>query len=154
MSTRYSHGPRRSRPYSNVGPVEALAGFTGSELSALEDCATDRPSDWVRVTCPVCGVVRVRADRVVLRNCTDDLSWSYRAQCSDCNSTFLGFTPESLALPAIAAGVQVETWTMPVPSARRGGSPLRAVDALELHLALLEPDWFDELERVEPQSDR
>jgi hypothetical protein len=154
MTARNSHGPRRSRPYSNVGPVEALAGFTRSERGALEGTTTDRPSDWVRVTCPVCGVVRVRADRVVLRNCLDDLSWSYRARCSGCNATFLAFTPESLALPAIAVGVEVETWTMPVPSPRRGGSPLRAVDVLELHLALLEPDWFDELERVEPQSDR
>ena len=48
---------------------------------------------------------------------------------------FLGNTPEALALAAIAAGVSVETWTLPVPSARRPGAPLQAADLLALHLA-------------------
>jgi hypothetical protein len=92
----------------------------------------------------------VRADLVVVRNCVDDQSWSYRARCSRCDTTFVGATPASLARPAVAAGIAIELWTLPKPSARRSGSPLRAVDALELHLALLESDWFDQLARVEP----
>lgn len=140
MTISHSHGPKRSRPRSSRRPVDVVT--TGS-LDA---------SPWVRVTCPECGVVRVRADRVVVRNCTDDESWSYRARCSSCDTTFVGATPVALALPAVAAGLAVELWTLPKPSTRREGSPLQLVDALELHLALLESDWFDEMARVEPRD--
>jgi hypothetical protein len=95
----------------------------------------------------------VRADLVVVRNCVDDQSWSYRARCCKCDTTFIGATPASLARGAVAAGLAIELWTLPKPSARRTGSPLRAVDALELHLAMLESDWFDHLARVEPLGD-
>jgi hypothetical protein len=105
---------------------------------------------WVRVTCPDCGVVRVRTDRVVVRNCVDNQTWTYRANCSQCGAVFLGDTPESLALAAIGAGVSVETWTLPVASTRRPGPPIEATDILELHLALLEHDWFDRLAQVRP----
>ena len=69
-------------------------------------------SNWVRVTCPACGVVRVRADRVVVRSCTDDQSWSYRAMCSQCDTIFVAETP----IGARVAG-------------DRRGSPGRALDA-------------------------
>ncbi len=133
-----SQGPQRSRPRVNARPNPVPAAKIGSA------------TPWVRVTCPECGIVRVRADRVVVRNCIDDNSWSYRARCSSCDTTFVDTTPVSLALPAVAAGLAVEIWTRPTPSARRGGGPLEMVDALELHLALLEPDWFDQLARTEP----
>ena len=109
---------------------------------------------WVRVTCPACGVVRVRSDRVVIRNCIDDEAWSYRARCSRCETTFVENTPSALALAAIAAGMIVELWSLPRPSHRHAGVPLHLVDVLELHLALLEPDWLDELARVEPRDER
>ncbi len=99
-------------------------------------------------------MVRVPAASVVVRNCVDDQSWSYRARCSQCDTTFVDTTPESLALQALAAGLPVELWTLPKPSPRYQGSPIQAVDALELHLALAESDWFDQLVRVEPFGDR
>jgi hypothetical protein len=116
----------------------------------------------VRVRCPECGIVRVRADRVVVRRCVDDQSWSYRARCPVCDSLFVGATPATLAVAAVMAGVAVEVWTRPAPSERRSGPPLRAIDALELHLALLEPDWFAQVTRLvtrpvpraEPSPDR
>ena len=138
MTIGHSRGPRRTRPCGSNRPTGVA--ITGAESS----------SHWVSVTCPACGVVRVRADFVVVRNCVDDQSWSYRARCSKCDTTFVGGTPAALALPAVAAGLAIELWTLPKPSARRSGSPLRAVDALELHLALLDSDWFDRLSRVEP----
>ena len=138
MTTGHARGPRRSRPCGSTRP-------TGVAITRAESS-----SDWVSVTCPACGVVRVRADLVVVRNCVDDESWSYRARCSKCETTFVGGTPAALARPAVAAGLAIELWTLPKPSARRSGSPLRAVDALELHLALLDSDWFDQLSRVEP----
>ncbi len=180
MTTRHSRGPRRSRPCPNTQPIApthaetAATARTSMYDPSLDDTAglvpadvvpvdvvpvdagtvVERPSHWVRVTCPTCGVVRVRADRVVVRNCVDDQTWSYRARCSECETTFIGFTPAALALPAVAAGLVVESWTLPVPSPRHSGSPLHAVDALGLHLAMLETDWFDQLARVEPLGDR
>jgi hypothetical protein len=98
--------------------------------------------------------VRVRTDRVVLRRCVDDQTWSYRARCSSCEVTFVDSTPALLALPAVAAGVELELWSLPRPSGRASGSTLQAIDLLELHLALLEPDWFDQMARVKPGGDR
>ncbi|MCU1468307.1 MAG: hypothetical protein JWM72_4235 [Actinomycetia bacterium] len=142
MTIAHSHGPRKSRPSATGRPAGAST------------VASEMPFRWVRVTCPACGIVRVRTDRVVLRSCVDDQTWSYRARCSSCEVTFVDSTPASLALPAIAAGVGLELWSLPRPSARASGSPLRAVDLLELHLALLEPDWFDRLASVQPGGDR
>jgi hypothetical protein len=144
MRARDVHGPRRSRPGVSVPRIA---------VSKPDPAIVRRPSHWVRVTCPVCGVVRVRAERVVLRHCIDDQTWSYRARCSACDTTFVGSTPESLALAALIAGLKVETWTLPLPSPRGSASPLRELDALELHLALLEPDWFEHLARAEPGGD-
>lgn len=142
MTTRHPRGPRHSRPRDRGRPIDITSALGAS------------PSRWVKVTCPACGVVRVLAGHVVVRNCIDDQSWSYRARCSRCDTTFVGTTPESLALPAVAAGLAVELWRLPRPSARCAGSTLETVDALELHLALLEPDWFEEWMRVEPLGDR
>jgi len=144
MTASHAHGPKRSRPHGAGRPTDTSA------VTPLASVVTPVASAWVRVTCPDCGVVRVRADHVVVRNCADDQSWSYRARCSSCDIVFIGATPVSLALPAVAAGLMVEVWTLPKPRARREGSRLQVVDALELHLALLESDWFDELVRVEP----
>jgi hypothetical protein len=138
MTTSRPRGARRSRPCGGGRPIANLP------------VRRDVPKPWVRVTCPACGVVRVRSDRVVIRNCVDDESWSYRARCSGCDTIFVGITPSELALPAVAAGIVVELWTLPRPSSRHTGAPLNDVDALELHLALLEPDWFGEMARVEP----
>ena len=133
----FARGPRQSRPAATGRPA------------GVSNAASDKPFHWVRVTCPACGVVRVLAGLVVVRNCVDDQSWSYRARCSQCDTTFVRHDPESLALPAVAAGVGLELWSLPRPSARASGSALRAIDVLELHLALLEPDWFDQMASVE-----
>jgi hypothetical protein len=142
MTTRPSRGPKRSH---HRGSSDRPRGTLNAAFAEV--------SKWVRVTCPACGVVRVRSSRVVVRNCVDDQSWSYRAVCSQCDTMFVAMTPAVLALPAIEAGLPVELWTLPTLSGRYSGSPIHAVDALELHLALLEPDWFDELARVEPHGD-
>ncbi|MDQ1477600.1 MAG: hypothetical protein QOE62_2829 [Actinomycetota bacterium] len=141
MTIAHSHGPRRSRPCATGRPA------------GVSKLASEQRFRWVRVTCPSCGIVRVRTDRVVLRRCVDDQKWSYRARCSSCEVTFVESTPASLALPAIAAGVELELWSLPRPSARASGSALRSIDLLALHLALLEPDWFDQMASVKPGGD-
>ena len=142
MTTRHPRGSHHPRLR---GSAEGPASSDGLAESSLR---------WVRVTCPSCGAVRVRADHVVVRKCIDDRSWSYRARCSQCDTMFVGTTPEALALPALAAGLAIELWRLPQPSGRRPGAPMQAVDALELHFALLEPDWFDRWTGVEPRDDR
>ena len=137
MTIAHSHGPRRSRP-----------GTAG-----VSNAASEKTFPWVRVTCPACGIVRVRTDRVVLRRCVDDQTWSYRARCSSCEVMFVDSTPASLALPAVAAGVELELWSLPRLSARASGPSLQAIDLLELHLALREPDWFDQMTSVKPGGD-
>jgi len=147
MTTRHPRGSRRSHPHGSGSPARS------DHVHEVLNAAFPGLSNWVRVTCPACGVVRVRSDRVVVRNCTDDQTWSYRAMCSQCDKMFVATTPSVLALPAIAAGLSVELWTRPKLSGRYEGSPIHSVDALELHLALLEPDWFEQLERVVPIGD-
>jgi hypothetical protein len=153
MTARHSHEPRRSRPHPSLRRRIKDRGGAQPTVIDLPDVdlpAPDGSVHWVRVTCPECGIVRVPTERVVVRNCVDDQTWSYRARCSECETTFLGDTPEGLALAALAAGVSVELWTLPIPSARRPGPPIQATDLLTLHLELLEFDWFDRLSRVEP----
>ena len=96
-----ARGPRRSRPCGSNRPIGVAITGAGNA------------SEWVSVTCPACGVVRVRADLVVVRNCLDDQSWSYRTRCSSCETTFVGATPSWLARPAVAAGLAIELWTLP-----------------------------------------
>jgi hypothetical protein len=153
MTARHSHEPRRSRPHPSLRRRVANRGEAEPTVLDLPDPASAAPDGsvhWVRVTCPDCGIVRVPTERVVVRNCVDDQTWSYRARCSECGTTFLGDTPDGLALAALAAGVSVEIWTLPIPSARCPGPPIEAADLLALHLALMEYDWFDRLSRVEP----
>jgi hypothetical protein len=51
-----------------------------------------------------------------------------------------------LAVEAFAAGSSLEVWHLPAElRERRNGPPLSLVDMVELHLALAEPDWYDEL---------
>ena len=135
MATGQSHS-RRKRPRNDA--------------RIAPEANADAPDRCVRVTCPACGVVRVRVNEVVLRNCVDDNSWSYRARCSRCGTLFVAATPPALALPAVTAGVSVEQWSMPVPSARHSAGPIRETDAMALHVALMKPDWFDELLRELP----
>jgi hypothetical protein len=147
MAARHPHEPRRSRPFPSFPrPMTDAA----ERPDRADRTARDGSVHWVRVTCPDCGVVRVGTDRVVIRNCVDNQTWSYRARCSQCGTVFLGDTPEALAIAAIGAGVSVETWTLPVASARRPGPPLRAADVVELHVALLADDWFERLAQVQP----
>jgi hypothetical protein len=153
MTARHSHEPRRSRPHPSLRRHVANRDVAEPTLLDLPDPAqpaSDGSVHWVRVTCPGCGIVRVPIEQVVVRNCVDDQTWSYRARCSQCGTTFLGDTPEGLALAALAAGVSVEIWTLPIPSARRPGPPIQAADLLALHLALTEYDWFDRLSGAEP----
>ena len=103
----------------------------------------------VRVQCPDCAVVRVPADQVTLRNCVDDGRWDYWFLCPSCGRLSAGESTSWLAVEAFAAGSALEVWHLPAELRERPeGPPLSLVDLVELHLALAEPDWFDDLLRT------
>jgi hypothetical protein len=100
----------------------------------------------LRVRCPDCSVVRVRANEVTLRNCVDDGRWDYRFRCPRCGRLTAGESTSWLAVEAFAAGSALEVWHLPDElDEPHDGPPLSLVDLVELHLALAEPDWYDEM---------
>jgi hypothetical protein len=89
--------------------------------------------------------VRVPANEVTLRNCVDDGRWDYRFLCPRCGRLSAGESTSWLAVEAFAAGSALEVWHLPAELREpRDGPPLSLVDLVELHLALAEPDWYDE----------
>ena len=100
------------------------------------------------VSCRDCGQARMPLDAVTLRGCLDDDQWSYRFTCPACGLATVEGTSVSRALDAVEIGVGVETWRYPAElDERHDGPVLNLVDVLELHRALVEPDWFDALVR-------
>ena len=98
------------------------------------------------VSCPDCSDQRVGVGDITLRMCRDDGSWSYCFRCPACRLRAVGQTSASAATDAISAGAAFESWSWPLEmSERRDGPPLTLSDVLELHLVLLEPDWFESL---------
>ena len=100
----------------------------------------------VRVSCPTCGQVNVAPDEVTIRNCVDTDEWAYAFVCGGCGLRAAGSTNRRGALGAVHAGSKFETWRLPVELPEWSDAPpLTCVDLLELRLALIEPDWIDEL---------
>jgi hypothetical protein len=106
-------------------------------------------SPSLRVYCLDCAVVTVPAHEVVLRNCLDDDRWEYRFTCPICELVSVGPTDRRLALDAFSAGSTVEHWRLPAElQESHAGPPLRMRDLGELHMELLEPEWFAAVERM------
>ena len=96
------------------------------------------------VKCPDCGEFRVSPREVTVRCCVDDGTWSYRFTCPNCGGITIGESLERSLMDAIGAGAHLEEWTLPTELLERpDGPPFTTTDILELHLAMLEPDWFD-----------
>jgi predicted RNA-binding Zn-ribbon protein involved in translation (DUF1610 family) len=107
------------------------------------------------VKCPDCGDLRVSPEAVTVRSCVDDGAWSYRFTCPSCHRATVGKSVMKPLMEAVDAGAGFEAWTMPTDLDVRPVGPLFTLaDVLELHLLLLEPDWFDELRRCELDSER
>ena len=106
-----------------------------------------RPT-YICVHCPHCDVVRVPAETVTLRHCTNDGRWDYWIQCAVCGERSAGPSNWWLALEAFAAGARLEEWQLPDELREpHHGAPLNLLDLAELHLALAEPAWLDALAR-------
>jgi hypothetical protein len=107
------------------------------------------------VKCPDCGERRVPPEAVTVRSCVDNGVWSYRFTCPGCHLPAVGESAMKSLLDTVDAGASLEAWSLPTDLDRRpSGPPFTLVDVLELHLLLLEPNWFDELERCEHDAER
>ena len=95
------------------------------------------------VQCPDCGDMRVAPEAVTVRSCIDTDAWSYRFTCPKCHLRTIGYTATAALLDAVDAGADFEAWMLPTDLGDRPeGPPFTLADVLELHLLLLEPDWF------------
>lgn len=100
----------------------------------------------IRVECSRCGQLRVAASNVTIRICADTKDCSYRFMCPNCDTRNCASTSQERALAAVNAGSACESWTLPAErNERPSGPPLTLVDLLELRLALIEPDWINQL---------
>jgi len=103
----------------------------------------------VIVSCPECGQIRVPVAGVTVRGCLDDDTWSYRFTCEECGEATFQPTSSRRALDAAEIGANLETWHYPAELDEvHDGPTLNLVDEVELHRALLEPDWFDDFANV------
>jgi len=101
------------------------------------------------VNCRDCGQIRTPVAGVTIRGCLDDDTWSYRFTCPDCGLPTVEDTSAARALDAVEVGVRLETWRYPLElDERHDGPKLNLVDVLELHRALIEPDWFETFTKV------
>jgi hypothetical protein len=83
---------------------------------------------------------------VTLRNCVDDGRWDYWFMCPRCGRLSAGQSTSWLAVEAFAAGSALEVWHLPDElHETHDGPPLSLVDLVELHLALSEPGWYEQL---------
>ena len=110
------------------------------------------PTNWehgIIVNCRDCGQIRIAVAAVTIRGCLDDDSWSYRFVCPDCDLPTVEDTSAARALDAVEIGVNLETWHYPIElDEKHDGPKLNLVDVLELHRALIEPDWFETFAKV------
>ena len=77
MANRHPRGPRQSRPLPRAAERDRHSRPPGE------------PYALGPVTCPGAAWFGFVLSRVVVRNCIDDQSWSYRARCSQCDTTFV-----------------------------------------------------------------
>jgi predicted RNA-binding Zn-ribbon protein involved in translation (DUF1610 family) len=107
------------------------------------------------VSCRDCGQTRIPVSGVTIRGCLDDDQWSYRFTCPECGLPTVEATSATRALDAAEIGVNLETWRYPAEMHElHDGPKLNLVDVLELHRALVEPDWFDALIRAGVEETR
>jgi predicted RNA-binding Zn-ribbon protein involved in translation (DUF1610 family) len=102
---------------------------------------------FVRAQCDDCGIVRVTIADVALRVCADNRELSYVFRCPQCGGANARQSTDGIIGLLVRAGASVETWRLPAElfEARPLGPVLTPDDLLDFHLALEQPDWFDDL---------
>jgi predicted RNA-binding Zn-ribbon protein involved in translation (DUF1610 family) len=119
----------------------------------------------IRAICPRCGEVELRPSDLLLRRVLDGdgtvtEASTYRFSCPDCACLVEKPADGRLAALLTTGGVPVED-VATAPRARLlvtlhpempgEGPPLTCDDLLDLHLALEDPSWFDQLVASTPR---
>ena len=103
----------------------------------------------VIVSCPECGQTRVPTDRSRPRTVSTTTTWSYRFACGACGRPTVEPTSRAGRSTRSKWASNLETWHYPSELHEvHDGPKMNLVDVLELHRALLEPDWFDAFAKV------
>jgi hypothetical protein len=103
----------------------------------------------VVVKCPDCFEARLSPERVTLRHCLDDETWSYRFTCPECHVSAVATTGDQAARAAMEAGCPIEIWRLPGELLEpHEGPALTLSDILELHEEMQQPDWLDSFARA------
>ena len=100
----------------------------------------NRISATIRVTCPACGDLELRADQVqVLINPVDQRS-SYAFRCTECEIVITKPAEERVVRILVSSGVAVRPWRIPAEVAEaREGQPINWDDILDFHNQLCDP---------------
>jgi hypothetical protein len=107
----------------------------------------------IRAQCPECGDVRLEANDLTVRVCSDDDAGSYWFRCPACDAPVAkAATPHVVEL-LVSSGVRLDMWRRPAElQEARTGPPLTHDDLLDFHVMLESDDWQEELERSTGQA--
>lgn len=119
----------------------------------------------IRATCPSCGEVELRPDDVVLHRVLDTggalpAGTCYRFSCPECAGVVEKPADDRIAGLLTSGGVSTEDVVArsslrtprPIhPELPPDGPPLTLDDLIDLHLALEDPRWFEQLLAVTPR---
>jgi uncharacterized Zn finger protein len=100
----------------------------------------NRTSATIRVTCPACGDLELRADQVQVLINPEDQRSSYAFRCTICEVVITKPADERVVRILVSSGVAVRPWRIPAEvSEQRHGQPISWDDILELHTLLADP---------------
>ena len=128
--------------------VEKRGVTCGAEKAAWAGCILPLPwpprvlframnSALVRVSCPGCGVVEVRADDITIRACVELVQNTYRFRCVRCDTFVIKDASQSTVLLLLRAGATVETWHVPEDLRERPDDPpIHIDDLIDFHFQL------------------
>jgi hypothetical protein len=107
----------------------------------------------IRAQCPSCGDVRLTAQDLTVRVCSDDDRGSYHFRCPGCDAPVAKPASDHIVELLVSSGVPLEMWRRPAELLEAHTGPaLTPDDLLDFHVLLQRPDWMEELERSDRPS--
>ena len=94
-------------------------------------------SGIVRVSCPGCGEIEVRADEITVRACSELAQNIYRFRCDRCETFVIKDASPSTVQLLIRAGVRIDPWR-PSTGQRelRNDPPIHIDELIDFHFEL------------------
>jgi hypothetical protein len=92
----------------------------------------------IRVRCPSCAEVRIDAQKLTIRVCTDTKQWSYCFLCPVCGYAVAQESDNGMLAEISGMGVTTVVWHLPgeLSEPRPSGLPFTWDDLLDFHLLL------------------